>query len=42
MAIAERVHMQEGAVRSSLFRTRKKLAIYLKKQGLGGIYVEEE
>ena len=42
MAIAERVHMQEGAVRSSLFRMRKKLAIYLKKQGLGGIYVEKE
>ncbi len=40
--IAERVHMQENAVRSSLFRTRKKLAIYLRKEGLGGIYVEKE
>ena len=40
--IAKRVHMQEGAVRSSLFRTRKKLAIDLRKQGLGGNYVEKE
>lgn len=40
--IAKRVHMQESAVRSSLFRTRKKLAVYLRKQGLGGIYVEKE
>ena len=40
--IASRVQMQESAVRSSLFRTRKKLAIFLRKQGLGGIYVEKE
>jgi predicted DNA-binding protein YlxM (UPF0122 family) len=40
--IAKKVHMQESAVRSSLFRTRKKLAIYLRKQGLGGNYVEKE
>jgi RNA polymerase sigma-70 factor (ECF subfamily) len=40
--IASRVHMQESAVRSSLFRTRKKLAMFLRKQGLGGIYVEKE
>lgn len=40
--IAKRVHMQESAVRSALFRTRKKLAIFLKKQGLGGVYVEKE
>ncbi len=39
--IASRVDMQENAVRASLFRTRKKLAIYLRKQGLGGIYVKE-
>ncbi len=40
--IAKRVHMQEGAVRSSLFRLRKRLAAYLRKEGLGGKYVEEE
>ncbi len=40
--IAERTHMQENAVRTALFRTRKKLAIYLRKKGLGGIYVEKE
>ncbi len=40
--IAIRMHMQENAVRASLFRTRKKLAIYLRKEGLGGIYVEKE
>ena len=40
--IAVRFHMQESAVRSSLFRTRKKLAIHLRKEGLGGIYVEKE
>ncbi len=40
--VAERTHMQEGAVRASLFRTRKKLASYLRKKGLGGIYVEKE
>ncbi len=38
--IADRCHMSENAVRASLFRTRKKLAIYLKKQGLGGDYVK--
>ncbi len=40
--IAKRMHMQENAVRASLFRTRKKLAIYLRKHGLGGIYIEKE
>ncbi len=40
--IAEKTHMQENAVRTSLFRTRKKLADTLRKQGLGGIYVEKE
>ncbi len=40
--IAASVHMQEGAVRSLLFRTRKRLAAYLRKQGLGGNYVGEE
>ena len=40
--IAGRVHMQEGAVRSALFRMRKRLAAYLRAEGLGGAYVEEE
>ena len=40
--IAKRVALQEGAVRSILFRTRKRLAVYLRKEGLGGIYVEEK
>ncbi len=39
--IGKRVDLKENAVRASLFRTRKKLAIYLKKQELGGIYLEK-
>lgn len=40
--IASRVCLPTGAVRSSLFRTKKRLAAHLRREGLGGKYVEKE